>query len=214
MGQAGLRPRKPSSLHCQHTSTPPPALRSRTWRMKNACRTGAACCATCCCWLVCRFHIFTPLSHPPAGRAAQQLYHSLMLRSHMVQRAELTPQHASIACPTPPLGCPASPANTMLPSPLQALHITGLSAVMAALGMAWPLLCTSQHSTCMGSQERQQREQTRNATCMRWAAEQALHPTLLPSHAPKPPVQAVNPTPHLARPRSGHQQVAGGAKLE
>ena len=152
----------PQAAHAQLAALPPhiPALCSHTWRMKNACRTGAACCATCCCWLVCRFHIFTPLSHPPAGRVAEQMYHSLMLWSHMVPRAEQTPQYVSIACPPPPLECRAAPANTMLPSPLQALHITGLSAVMAALGMAWPLLCTSQHSTCMGSQERKQRERT------------------------------------------------------
>eukprot|EP00958_Prasinococcus_capsulatus_P024741 scaffold3911_cov390-Prasinococcus_capsulatus_cf.AAC.1 len=29
------------------------------------CRTGASCAATCCCWLDCKFHIFTVLSQPP-----------------------------------------------------------------------------------------------------------------------------------------------------
>ena len=42
-----------------------------------------------------------------------------------------------------------APTKTDEPSPDQALHNTGLSSVIAALGMDCPLGCTSQHSACV-----------------------------------------------------------------
>ena len=53
--------------------------------------------------------------------------------------------------PHPPLPSPPTraraPTNTAVPSGAHALHSTGLSSVIAALGVACPLPATSQHST-------------------------------------------------------------------
>ena len=116
-------------------------------RTSLQCRTGASCLATCCCCCVCRFHIFTMLSHPPASFSfacqeccAAQLQCAVSVQHNKSLIAKGSPEQWSRLFEPK-----HRPEKTVEPSGDQAEHSTGWSWLIAALGTEEPLLWISQH---------------------------------------------------------------------